>query len=94
MQRQSSFIATGRGGIPQDPMRKKGSDRPWHDLRPLTTAMSTIQSVSITPPIQPIVEASAIQVDESGSTVLVAAKPIVPLSTTTCGIGTSSIAEQ
>ncbi len=67
----SSFVATGRGGMPQNPMEKKGSDRPWNDLRPLSGANAAM-AVSSPTPNQPIVEASAMQADESGAIVLVA----------------------
>jgi large exoprotein involved in heme utilization and adhesion len=56
----SSFIATGRGGMPQGP-KKHGSDRTWNDLR-----TDAVQASSSVPPIaqnisQPIVEATAFQ---------------------------------
>jgi large exoprotein involved in heme utilization and adhesion len=75
---RSSFIATGRGSIPQGPMKKKASDRTWHDLRSLTTTNpSVIQPVAIVNPISPrrgfanelIVEATALQIDASGTIV-------------------------
>jgi large exoprotein involved in heme utilization and adhesion len=72
----SSFIATGRGGMPPSPMKTRASDRTWHDLR-----THTLQGSTIVPPIaqnihQPIVEASAIEVDETGAIDLVAPKSI------------------
>ena len=87
----SSFIATGRGGIPQGPHKNRGSDRSWNDLRPLT---ATNSSVSITPSIQLLTEASAIQMGPSGTVVLIASPPIFEgssktirlQSATTCGI--------
>jgi filamentous hemagglutinin family protein len=85
----SSFIVTGRGGIPKNPLQRQASDRPWNDLRmnALQTASSvipTIQNIS-----QPIVEASAIEVDEFGSIVLVAPNPIGLPTAATCGMGAS-----
>jgi filamentous hemagglutinin family protein len=89
----ASFIATGRGGMPQNPMKKRSSDRPWHDLRPLTaTALSA--PIAIANPIQPLIEASALHVDESGAISLVVpnlmpegvSKSIGLPSKATCGI--------
>lgn len=83
----SSFIATGRGGIPQGP-KKRGADRPWHDLRPMVvTNQPIVQPVAIVNPIEPIVEASVIQVDGTGTIALVAAKPIGIQTSATCGNG-------
>ncbi len=63
----SSFIATGRGGIPQNPSKKKGSDRPWNDLRTIGIDRSAI-TAAITPIVQaPIVEASALRNNPDGS---------------------------
>jgi filamentous hemagglutinin family protein len=85
----SSFIATGRGGMPQGPMKKHGSDRPWHDLR-----TNTLQTSAIVTPIsqstrQPIVEATAIEFDETGAIALVAPNPISAPTAATCGMGES-----
>ena len=84
----SSFIATGRGGIPQGP-KKRGSDRPWHDLRPLTAANPVVTSIAITNSVEPLIEASSIQIDKTGLISLVAAKPIGLLAAATCGMGES-----
>ncbi|WP_242055341.1 MULTISPECIES: autotransporter outer membrane beta-barrel domain-containing protein [Nostocales] len=37
----SSFVATGRGGIPQNPTQQIGSDRTWSDIRNLTAYRQT-----------------------------------------------------
>ncbi|QIR40890.1 S-layer family protein [Tolypothrix sp. PCC 7910] len=37
----SSFVATGRGGIPQNPAREIASDRPWVDLRDISAFHKT-----------------------------------------------------
>ena len=83
--RASSFVATGRGGIPQDPMRKKGSDRPWHDLRP-PTHLSGLVATTVNP-TPPLIEASALQIDKLGVIALVAAQPILIQNIATCGVG-------
>jgi filamentous hemagglutinin family protein len=85
----SSFIATGRGGMPQGPRKKKSSDRTWNDLR-----TNALQASSIVTPItqntsQPIVEASAFQIDASGSIALVAPNPISAQTVATCGMAGS-----
>ena len=82
----SSFIATGRGGIPNNPNQRRGSDRPWHDLRPLTATNPAVTPVAMTNPVKPLIEASSIQIDKTGLISLVAAKPIGLPSTATCGI--------
>jgi filamentous hemagglutinin family protein len=40
----SSFVATGRGGIPQNPSQEVRSDRPWSDIRDISAYRKT-QSV-------------------------------------------------
>jgi filamentous hemagglutinin family protein len=85
----SSFIATGRGGMPQGPMKKKGSDRTWHDLR-----TNAVQGSSSVPPIaqnfsHPIVEATAFQIDKSGVIALVAPNLISAQTEATCGMSSS-----
>jgi filamentous hemagglutinin family protein len=73
----SSFIATGRGGMPQTPLKNWGSDRPWKDLRPIIATTSTpIQPIASISPITQLVEASAIEVDETGAISLVAPQTI------------------
>ena len=83
-----SLVATGRGGIPQGP-KKQGSDRPWHDLRPLTATNPAVTPVAMTNPVKPLIEASSIQIDKTGLISLVAAKPIGLPSAATCGMGES-----
>ena len=84
----SSFIATGRGGIPQGPHKKQGSDRPWNDLRSLYhRSLSPIQPLAAVPIPEPLVEASAMQLTPDGVMTLVAAKPIELSSAATCGVG-------
>ena len=83
-----SLVATGRGGIPQGP-KKQGSDRPWNDLRPLTATNPIATPVAQSHPVKPLIEASAIQVDESGTIALVAAKPIGLQIVAACSINES-----
>ncbi len=84
-----SLVATGRGGMPQGPTKMHGSDRPWHDLR-----LSSLQTSALTKPIaetsnQPIVEASALQMDETGAIALVAPHSAELASPATCGMAGS-----
>jgi len=37
----SSFVATGRGGVPQNPMQEVRSDRPWSDIRDISAFHKT-----------------------------------------------------
>ncbi|WP_152592995.1 filamentous hemagglutinin N-terminal domain-containing protein [Nostoc sphaeroides] len=37
----SSFVATGRGGVPQNPTQEVRSDRPWSDTRDISTYHKT-----------------------------------------------------
>jgi filamentous hemagglutinin family protein len=86
----SSFIATGRGGMPQSPMKSSRTDRTWHDLRPTVVTNSVVTNSVTAQPIvtsQPLVEASAFEVDETGTIILVATKPIAPQPAATCAIG-------
>ena len=94
--KNSSFIATGRGGIPKNPSQRRGSDRSWNDLRPFTATNSPV-SITITPQTQPLIEASAVQIDSSGTVALIAlivspptlerpSKTIGLQAATTCGI--------
>jgi filamentous hemagglutinin family protein len=78
----SSFIATGRGGMPQHPIKKSGSDRPWTDMRTLSVSRITVQPIVNEHPIKPIVEASAIEMDETGAISLVTPQIINPNSGT------------
>jgi filamentous hemagglutinin family protein len=39
----SSFVATGRGGIPQNPTQEVRSDKPWSDVRDLSSYRTTAQ---------------------------------------------------
>ncbi|MBD2209578.1 S-layer family protein [Nostoc linckia FACHB-104] len=45
----STFVATGRGGVPQNPMQEVGSDRPWVDLRDISAFHKTSTVTTKTP---------------------------------------------
>jgi filamentous hemagglutinin family protein len=68
-----SFISTGRGGIPRNPMQVRKSDRPWKDIRPtVATVSNPIQPIASVQPTTQLLEASTIEVDETGVISLVA----------------------
>ncbi|HIK07411.1 MAG TPA: S-layer family protein [Trichormus sp. M33_DOE_039] len=46
----SSFVATGRGGISQNPHQQIWSDRPWSDTRDISTYPTTTEVTAQTPP--------------------------------------------
>jgi filamentous hemagglutinin family protein len=70
----SSFVATGRGGIPVNPTQEVRSDRTWNDTRDLSTFRSPSRPSS--PPSlissSPIVEANAIHRNSDGTIELIA----------------------
>jgi filamentous hemagglutinin family protein len=88
----SSFIATGRGGIPTNPTQELRSDRPWADTRDLSAFR---QSAAIAPPpvetlrrnvstAEPVIEANAIGRDADGNLELVAIGAGLPVLSQTC----------
>jgi filamentous hemagglutinin family protein len=71
----SRFVATGRGGIPENPTQALSSDRTWNDIRDLSAYSSAIagaiDSASLT--VQsPIREATGFTVNSQGQVELVA----------------------
>ncbi len=77
--KNSSFIVTGRGGIPNHPLQRLRTNRTWHDLRPVNVSnLTTVRPIVNDNAINPIVEASAIEVDATGSIALVAPQSIPP----------------
>jgi filamentous hemagglutinin family protein len=87
--RGSQFIATGRGGIPQSPLKKKAPGRSWNDLRVSFSGTSPTNSAQHLTTVQPIIEATALQMDESGMMALVAPNPVGLQTAATCGMGAS-----
>ncbi len=80
----SSFVITGRGGIPQDPTRNVSHDRAWNDMRDLSAFHK--------PAIAPVPTQTAMLVEattwyrhpQTGKVELVAAQPAKTSSTVTC----------
>ena len=71
----SSFVATGRGGIPQNPSQELRSDRTWSDIRDLS-AYHTTQPVQAQTPKSPkfLLQATFWRRNAQGKIELVAAK--------------------
>ena len=79
-QQQSTFIATGRGGLPlspNEPLRERAVITNWVDLPSQTTErrINKLPTASATPSTPKIIEAQKIVVDQNGDTYLVAESP-------------------
>ncbi|MGI0488597.1 filamentous hemagglutinin N-terminal domain-containing protein [Pantanalinema rosaneae CENA516] len=69
----SRFVATGRGGVPQNPTQQVTSDRTWGDLRDLSVYRHSDRPVAQAPiPAPMIVEVTGWQRDADGTIALVA----------------------
>ncbi|MEH1832111.1 MAG: S-layer family protein, partial [Nostoc sp.] len=75
-QNASSFIATGRGGLPQspnEPLRGQAVITSWVDLPPQATAITDkLSTATVTKSTDQIVEAQGWIVDDKGDVILVA----------------------
>ncbi|BAZ40862.1 hypothetical protein NIES4101_68230 [Calothrix sp. NIES-4101] len=76
----NSFIATGRGGIPQNPSQELRSDRTWSDVRDISAFRQTqpVQAkISTTPetPTETFTQATSWHRNAQGKIELVADKP-------------------
>ncbi|MBR8834575.1 MAG: S-layer family protein [Stigonema ocellatum SAG 48.90 = DSM 106950] len=81
----SSFVATGRGGIPHNPTQQVMSDRTWSDIRNLSAYRKT-QKVQAQMPTSPevLVEATNWHRNPDGKIELVAAQPAHVQPSLTC----------
>ena len=92
----SRFVATGRGGLPDDPSDRRNSTHPWSDLRDLsafrkeTNSTTVSQSETATPPI---VEATGWRINAKGIVDIYAANNVgIAMTRTNCaGISTESL---
>jgi filamentous hemagglutinin family protein len=66
-QNDSSFVATGRGGVPENPMQVTKIDRAWSDWRPIASAKPEPRIVAAAMPI----EATALATNSQGQTELI-----------------------
>nr|WP_329608405.1 S-layer family protein [Nostoc sp. CMAA1605] len=84
----SSFVATGRGGIPQNPTQDIRSDRTWSDIRNLSVFPNTpqIQAQTPTQPQIPI-QATSWHRNAQGKVELIADQsPVAVPTTLTCAV--------
>ncbi len=73
----SSFVVTGRGGVPLSPMEQMRSDRPWADTRDLSalrdhTSLTAPAPASVTPTAAPLVQATGWRRNANGQVELYA----------------------
>lgn len=84
----SSFVATGRGGIPTDPTQESRSDRPWSDLRTIPLTLQPIATNHPTQPVQhstPLVEATTwVRNAKTGQIQMLEGQMIVASNAATC----------
>jgi len=69
----SSFVATGRGGIPENPDQQVISDRPWSDVRDISAYRQTGKTAPIIPPPEILVQATGWKRNGLGKVELISA---------------------
>ncbi len=79
------FVATGRGGVPQNPTQEIGSDRTWSDVRDLS-AYRKIQKVQAQIPesSEVLVQATSWHRNANGKIELIATQPAYVQPSLTC----------
>ncbi|MEH1935824.1 MAG: S-layer family protein [Nostoc sp.] len=81
----SSFVATGRGGVPQNPLQQVTSDRTWDDVRDLSAYRKTGELNAQIPALpEVLVEATTWHRNADGKVELIAAKPAHVQPSLTC----------
>jgi large exoprotein involved in heme utilization and adhesion len=80
----SSFVVTGRGGVPDDPTQTLRRDRTWADVRDLSTFQGQSSSPSSILSSSPPLEANAIRCNPNGTIALVAIGTTVFSQSGTC----------
>ncbi|MBN3898006.1 MAG: S-layer family protein [Nostoc sp. NOS(2021)] len=71
----SRFVATGRGGVPQNPLQQVTSDRTWDDLRDLSAYRKSSEvTVQIPAPPEVLVQATGWRRNAQGKVELIADK--------------------
>jgi filamentous hemagglutinin family protein len=88
----SSFIATGRGGVPQNPTQQVRGDRTWDDLRDLSAYRKVGKTVAQKPAAVPVlIQASTWQRNADGTVELIADQaPAIPATLATCSGDTAN----
>jgi len=69
----SNFVATGRGGIPENPNQQVISDRPWSDVRDISAYRQTNKIAQIIPAPEILVQATGWRRNELGKIELISA---------------------
>ena len=75
------FVSTGRGSIPQGPLKRGVTDRSWHDLRAATTSTPIVAIQNLA---SKLVEATHIQANSDGSIALIDGNFINLANNATC----------
>ena len=79
----NSFVSTGRGGIPQNPIKIVKHDRSWTDMRTVNESTTSMSSPMTAMP-KAIVEAAQIQVNSDGTIALVDGSLIGSINVASC----------
>ncbi|MCW5313307.1 filamentous hemagglutinin N-terminal domain-containing protein [Nostoc sp. KVJ3] len=81
----SRFVATGRGGVPQNPTQEVRSDRPWSDVRNLNAYRQT-GNITTQMPISPdiLIQATSWHRNANGKVELVVNQPTQIQTSLTC----------
>ncbi|OUC11698.1 MAG: filamentous hemagglutinin [Alkalinema sp. CACIAM 70d] len=82
----SQFVATGRGGIPQNPNQQVAGDRTWNDLRDLSAYRGSQGSIAGSPATSStLVQAAGFQRNADGTIALIASPaPVNTPAIATC----------
>ncbi len=75
----SSFVATGRGGVPQNPTQQIAGDRPWEDMRDLSAYRNFGNKVTQMPAFPPVLVQANTWHRHSDGTVELIANQIFPM---------------
>ncbi|MBD2312885.1 S-layer family protein [Desertifilum sp. FACHB-1129] len=73
----SRFVATGRGGVPENPIQQVSYDRPWQDLRDVSSEGSSSRVQTPQTPLSPFVEATGWTRNAQGQPELIAQERIL-----------------
>jgi filamentous hemagglutinin family protein len=76
-QQTGSFVVTGRGGMPVNPVEHLVADRLWQDVRAEGLPLSNSPSKTLTMNSSPLIEATTWQLNRQGQTELVATNPVM-----------------
>lgn len=90
---QNNFTASGRGGLPENPLRTLANNRPWQDFRPIQTSTQALVPIPTEVKRSPV-QAQTVSTDQiaeattwhrnSANEVILASAIAAPNSTTAC----------